>query len=232
MKSTCPTLCSLLDLGFELTPDNMGMPCISYKFSNINLEARHVVNRFFQKTVMLTGILKTPNSMTLVQTEIPDDLETPIAAAAWLSYSLSSHEHDLGPLPNWMIEGKNCWDLIPFVREMNEYRDRPRCEIERDYARVLREKLRNELLKSSENFPVLFMFDGRVLRIQTPQNTLDVIATGNEWPDAYAVMMGSQTKLPSRFMSPQVELSFYKDRFTFGSYQYVSARAIAAQTLH
>ncbi len=94
---------------------------------------------------MVGGVLHTGRVAALIEEELPEDLETPEATAAWMSYVLDLHRKELKPLPDWMLLGQRNWDLIPWVRAQRQrerlYEARPRCYINRDYARVFRRHL-------------------------------------------------------------------------------------------
>jgi hypothetical protein len=210
----------LLDLGFEQRPNDFGLKTVGYAFPHLELTASDVVNRHFARVVLLGGVFNTGRNLGLVESEIPHDLDTTAAAAAWTSYALRSYEQDLGELPDWMTQGKANWELIPFVREARAFEERPRCTVDRNFAQVLRKQLRQALAELPEDAPAVFAFDGRVLRVQVMRSALEVLAHGDPWPEAFEVRLGPQTKLPSRFMSPVVEVSFYDGSLRFDRYCY------------
>lgn len=220
MKGLCPTLCGLLTLGFELRPAKFGAPTVGYRFAELDLTASDCINRHFQRTIMLSGVLSTGSTIAVIESEMPHDLELPQDAAAWLSYALRSYQQRLSPLPEWMIEGEKNWDVIPFIRDARAYERRTRCNLDRDCARMLKAKLQAELPKHPMDISVIFTFDGRVLSVQIDQVLFETIGSGEAWPNLYQVMMSKQTRLPKRFMSPVVEMSFYNGRFNFGSLRY------------
>jgi len=119
-----------------------------------------------------------------------------------------------------MIEGRNYWDVIPFVREARAYENRPRCKIDREYARAMREKLREQLSKCSLSEAVTFSFDGRILTLRIRGNNIEVVAKGEAWPNVYGVSLCADTKLPARFSSPCVEISFHEGKLIFENYRY------------
>lgn len=227
MTSLCPTLRALLKLGFEPRSPKFGAPTVGYKFDCLDLTASDCINRHFQRTIMLSGVLSTRSTIAVIESEMPHDLDLPQDAAAWLSYALRSYQQKLSPLPEWMIEGEKNWDVIPFIREaraseerIRAYDKRTRCNLDRDCARMLRAKLQAELPKHPIDISVIFSFDGRVLSVQIDQVLFDTIGSGEAWPKLYQVMMSKQTRLPKRFMSPVVEMSFYNGWFNFGSLRY------------
>ena len=217
MSDLCPTLASLIGIGFERRKPRVGMETVGFKFNVLDLVASCGVNRYFQTVVLLRGILRTKRTIGLVDSEIPPDLGSAREAAAWISYALKSHRSDLEPLPAWFVEGELHWGLIPFVRQMREYEARPQCYVDRDYARTLRRKLRAALSEISRDTEMSFRFDGRVLSITLCGTVYEVIASGTKWSSAYSVMVGHGEALPTRFISPAVEVSVFEGVLTFGN---------------
>lgn len=165
--------------------------------------------------VLLTGVVITNTSAELVEGQIPPDLGSPLEAAAWVSYILGSDRRKLEPLPDWFVEGEGHWDLIPHVRERREYEARPKCYIERDYARPLRRKLLEELSYPTGEAEMTFSFDGGVLSIVHRNNVHRVVAAGDNWPCSYRVTVAPEAKLPTRFNRPTVEVSVFKGYVLF-----------------
>ena len=217
MSDLCPTLASLIEIGFERRKPRMGMETVGFKFNVLDLVASSGINRYFQTVVLLRGILQTKRTLGLVDYEIPPNLGSAREAAAWISYALKSHRSHLEPLPAWFVEGEPYWDLIPFVRHMRDYEARPKCYVDREYARTLRRKLRAALSEISKDAEMTFSFDGRVLTITLCGAVYEVIASGTNWTSAYSVMVGHGTALPTRFTSPAVEVSVFEGALTFGN---------------
>ena len=217
MSDLCPTLASLIEIGFERREPRVGMETVGFKFNVLDLVASCGVNRYFQTVVLVRGILQTKRTLGLVDSEIPPDLGSAREAAAWISYVLKSHRSNLEPLPAWFVEGELHWGLIPFVRHMREYEARPQCYVDRKYARTLRRKLRAALSEISKDTEMSFRFDGRVLSITLCGAVYEVIASGTKWSSAYSVMVGHGAALPTRFISPAVEVSVFEGVLTFGN---------------
>ncbi|MDE2666431.1 MAG: hypothetical protein OXI69_09780 [Acidobacteriota bacterium] len=217
MSDLCPTLASLIDIGFERRKPRVGMETVGFKFNVLDLVASYGINRNFRTVVLLGGILQTKRTLGLVDSEISPDLGSAREAAAWISYALKSHRSDLEPLPAWFVEGELHWDLIPFVRHMRDYEARPQCYVDREYARTLRRKLRAALSDISRDTEMSFSFDGRVLSITLCGTVHEVIASGTGWTSAYSVMVGHGTALPTRFTCSAVEVSVFEGVLTFGN---------------
>ena len=200
----CPTLDSLTALGFRRQrPESPDIIC--YEFANLELVAMHpditkpsaligvpgalrpsfgweyldTMNKYKGYVVWVTGTVATPRRISEVESPIPPDLESASEAAAWVSYVLRLHRSDLGPLPDWFVEGERDWDLVPPAREerlrqaesrerearWQAYKASPKCFIDRDYALVLRRNMRKALSELAGEAEMTFSFDGRVLSI-------------------------------------------------------------------
>ncbi len=108
------------------------METVGYRFQFLDLTASEGLNKYFREVVFLGGVLNTVRSKALIDSELPVDLDTPEAAAAWASYALQSHRGELEPLPDWMLYGELNRDQLPWVRKQREFEARPRCYINRD----------------------------------------------------------------------------------------------------
>ena len=187
-----------------------------YIFSHLILNAIHVMSpTSFRFVVLLTGVVLTPRSVGEVESQIPADLGSALEAAAWVSYALRSYRKDLEPLPDWFVEGERHWDLIPHVRERREYEARPKCYIDRDYARPLRSKLLEQLYYPTGEAEMTFSFDGSILSIVHRNSVHRVVASGDSWPSSYRVIVDPEAKLPTRFNRPEVEVSVFKGYILF-----------------
>lgn len=214
------TLDSLRALGFTTRSTPSGMDAVGYRFLLVDLVASASCTIAGVPLVRLNGILDTGRTIGLIDYCIPPDLETASAAAAWVSYQLKPHRSGLEPLPAWFLEGEEHWDLVPpaveerEIRERSEaYRARPKCFIDRDYARPLRRKLRTALSGLAGATAMEVGFDGRVLSIALGGEIHEVAASGDRWPSSYRVTVSARTRLPGRFRSPEVVVSVFEGHF-------------------
>ena len=233
MSDPCPTLDSLIALGFEdrppviqvqpsirwMVPQVHQSPLVSvcYRFADFDLVASPTLNSFNVPVVELIGYCGDDRSLSIIEGQIPPNLRTTSEAAAWVSFALRSHRSELEPLPDWFIEGEGNWDLVwPAIEGREAYERRrayescPKCHIYRDYARVLRHNLMEELSWLGEAAEMTFSFDGRVLSIVTDQRVHELVASGDSWPSSYRVMVSPESKLPTRFTSWMVEVSVFE----------------------
>ena len=238
LTNPCPTLETLLELGFEDRPPVMQVapsirwmvpqvhqsPLVSvcYRFADFDLVASPTLNSFNVPVVGLTGYREDDRSVSIIEGQIPSNLRTSLEAAAWISFALRSQRSELEPLPDWFIEGEGNWDLVwPVIEGREAYERRrayescPKCHIDRDYARVLRRNLSEELSWLGEEAGMTFSFDGRVLSIVTDQRVHELVASGNSWPSSYRVIVSPESKLPAKFTSWRVEISVFEGFVSF-----------------
>ena len=216
MSGPCPTLDSLIALGFERREPQHGAETVGYRFVHLDLVACHVMNLYAREVVLLSGVVETRRTLSIVESQIPNDLGSPSEAAAWVSYALKSDKRELEPLPDWFVEGENHWDLIPFVAEQRAYQARPKCFIDRDYARPLRRNLLEEMSWLAGEAEMTFSFDGRILTIDFGGRVHEVIASGDSWPSSYRAIVTSESKFPARFTSSMVEVSVFEGHVRLG----------------
>ena len=222
MRNPCPTIDSLIGLGFERRQTSAGLDGIGYRFVHLDLDAVHVMNLYARYIVLLSGVLNTGRTVAVIEDQIPEDLGSTLEAAAWVSYAFRSHRSDLEPLPDWFIEGERNWDLVAPAREVREAQERqraylaaPRCYIDRDYARSLRRNLLEQLSWLIEETEMKFSFDGCVLSIVLNGQVHKVVASGESWPSSYRVIASPETKLPTRFEDSTVQVSVFQGYLSF-----------------
>ena len=211
MSSSCPTIQSLITLGFERREPRFGMETVGYKFKHLDLVASHGMYMYARYVVMLSDVVSTGRTSGTVESQVSPDLGSALEAAAWLSYALKSYKSDLEPLPDWFVEGERHWDLIPIVARQRAYEARPKCVVDRDYARPLRRNLLEEMSRLPGETKMTFSFDGRVLSIVLCGRPHEVIASGDSWSSSYQVIVSPKTTLPARFMDSMVEVSVFED---------------------
>ena len=222
MSGPCPTIDSLIALGFEPRQTSAGLDGVGYRFVHLDLDAVHLMNLYVRYVVLLSGVLNTGRTVAVIEDQIPNDLGTSVEAAAWVSYALRPHRSDLEPLPDWFLQGERHWDLVQIVRQAREaeerrraYPDAPRCLIDRDYARPLRRNLLEELSRLPGETEMTFSFDGRVLSIVLCDRVHQVVASGDSWPSSYRIFVSPESKLPTRFESSMVGVSVFEGHVSF-----------------
>lgn len=85
-----PTWDVLLSLGFirdqNVFSDDPGG--VSLDFGNFMLSAAHVLNRWFQPIVLLSGVFTTPRTISEVICEMPLEVESREQGVAWITWCL------------------------------------------------------------------------------------------------------------------------------------------------
>ena len=227
----------LLPSSFVERHNKLRMGAIGYRFESLHLLTSASVSRYGHPVVRLTGVVNTGRTMGLVEQQIPPNLERPVEAAAWVSYALRDYRSELGLLPAWFLEGENNWDLIPPARAEKEMLERmeqrrrafencPKCFIDREYARLLRQQLRAALSRIDGQAEMMVSFGGRILSMALHEAVCEVVASGDCWTCAYRVAVDGETTLPKRYLSPTVCLTVLDgflsiDGCRLGSYEAV-----------
>ncbi len=217
-----------------MVPSRLSSPLVSvcHRFANFDLVASPEIKFFGRYVIHLGGVHGTDRTLSFIEGEIPNDLESPLEVAAWVSYVLKSDRAELDPLPDWFIEGEQHWDLV-FARmfpgeweRKRAYGACPKCFINRDYARPLRRNLLEELSCLAGETGMTFSFDGRVLSISTNESVHEVVASGDSWPSSYQVFVSPESKLPTRFQYRQVEVSVFEDYVSFDRIRFGPCQAV------
>ena len=221
MSDLCPTLVSLLALGFGRRPPKYDSDIVGYRFRFLDLEASHGVNQYFRHVVFLSGVLTTGLAIGHVESQIPDDLDDPRTAAAWVAMALGSRVRDLDPLPHWLKQGMRDKRLVnlhhgspapPGPKQVAS------CTIDRDRARILRRRLTEAIAELPTTSDLSFAFDGRVFAVVVGNQRHEALATGEAWPQDYHVeTQPGVVPLPARFTDHRVPVVVYDNFLVFGS---------------
>ena len=217
MSDSCSTMEHLVEIGFQRRRGQDGEECVGFRFGALDLDAVHGKAKNGNYPVFLSGVLWTNPTVSIIRSLLPSDLDSASTAAAWVSYALRAFRSELAPLPGWFVAGELHWDLVPPARRQREARERERvfksddiCYVDREYARLLRRNLTEELSKMDGEAEMLFSFDGRILSIALGDRVHEVVAAGSRWPSSYQGIVSPQTRLESRFTRPEVTVLVFK----------------------
>jgi hypothetical protein len=196
-----PTWDLLLSLGFVEDPDVISDDPggLNYDFGNFKLEASHLTNRRFQSVVLLSGILVLDNSIGEVECEMPCAVESREQGIAWITWCLDEHAHGefIPARPvSWLGIGRQYRHLLPWEKEIAAYEARPRCLVQRDFARVGLRYLSELIATAVDDVPVMFAFDGEVLSIRIKERLIVMPAEGNRWEEVFSIRAGTMRDLP------------------------------------
>lgn len=176
--------------------------------------------------VLINGTLNTGNTLASVNFAIPDNLQSPLEAAAWLAFELDDYKKELEPLPSWLMEGAEHWDLVPpavkkkeLIQRIEErvkaYQVCPKCFIDRDYARLFRTKFRHTQSEFTECTSIVVGYSDRIFSINFANSKIEVIASGENWPLPYQVEITDNSRLPPKFMEPEVTVCKFEGYLQF-----------------
>jgi len=124
--------------------------------------------------------------------------------------------------------------LLPWERERvayeayaTAYAARPLCDVQRDWLRVARKKLGEQLKSIDDEPPITLTFDGTLLTIRCAGKVIGAMpARGLQWTQEYSIKARSlREELPKRLMTDTITVSVWKTRLAIGNCTYPLALA-------
>lgn len=227
------TMRSLRALGFTDREPEYSSTKLGYDMGGWELTAQEMVNLSMVPIVLVDGILRTQNSLSMIEIQMLQTFDQPEMAAAFLVFSLEKHKKNLKTLPDWWSLGEANLDLHPVVQErkqneerMKAWRARPHCRMGADHARLFRSQLRTAISELVGEANARLFFDGQVLRFTLPDKEIAVLASGEAWPHAVSWPLNAETKLPGRFKGDVVTLGYFEGNLDLENYRYSGAAEI------
>ncbi|WP_158508585.1 hypothetical protein [Thalassobacter stenotrophicus] len=159
--------------------------------------------------VLVSGIYNNGRSLSEISYQIPPDLSTDENAAAWLVYVLRRDLDEIGPLPDWVSLGRANQMLVPMVAEQEAYRNRPACNIEADFARILRARMTALIAELASDASLRIEFDGSMLQAVVNKEAVKVPAEGIAWTGHIVVPSANAFKFPKRIAAQGTTLDFW-----------------------
>ncbi len=188
-------------------------PAYYYDFGNLRLTAAEVMG-FGLPRFHFGGVWRGVNSISMVDFEMPLEVESLEQGAAWIAYGIGESFRPLHPTP-WLADGRAWRDRLPWVRRMEEYKARPTCSVEKEWFKVVAMKLRRLADVASESDLLWFAFDGEALRIAGCGAAVILPANGNAWNCRYAIKGTQLDHLPVRLTDP-VMIGVWEGRLSIG----------------
>jgi hypothetical protein len=208
----------LKELGFQ--PDD-GIysdihPGLRYDFGVLKLDASAGLNRWLRAVVMFGGVLKERRSITMIEGEMPLQVDSRELGIAWITYVLDQRAHhrrfEPPNAPAWLDEGRRYKYLLPWERETAEYEKRPRCAVPREWMRLALRTLREALAETQDDTRVVFAAAECGLIIRCGSKVIPIHGTAANWSDEVAVFARDLRSLPCRLMHETIGVSVWKGK--------------------
>ena len=117
------TMRSLRVLGFTDRRPEYASTKLGYDMGGWELTAQEMVNLSMVPIVLVEGILRTQNSLSMIEIQMLQTFDQPEMAAAFLVFSLDQHKNNLKTLPRWWSLGEANLDLHPVVQERKKHEE-------------------------------------------------------------------------------------------------------------
>lgn len=226
------TLEALKHLGFA--PDasalSYGGEALSYDFGNLTLSARQTMNRYFAEIISVSGVYATPRTIAEVEIQLPLRVASVQQCAAFIAWGIDKQvSRNFVPLAptRWLDEGRNNFDLLPWIRkqkrlleEQKLYNERPRCTVERDWIKLALRDLRSLLPQLDKSESLSFTYRDEIFSIRTRLKLFALPATGNSWKSSYEITAGNFQNFPKRFKYNEVEISIWEEHLHLANWRY------------
>jgi len=189
------------------------LPGLSFDFGTFKLDASWQLNRWFVPVVLLSGNYATSRTIAMIEQQLPLKVESAAQGKAFVAWSLRDivrEPYGLKITPAWLTEGRDHFDLLPWNRQLTDYKARPRCYIRRDWARIALKELGRYLALAMPDDSVTLSFDGEALRVQVGNELLVVQAKGDPWTVNYSIRAAELTRLPRRLTRDPIEISIVR----------------------
>lgn len=228
-KTTAVSLRAVFEqLGFEevWNASTDTPPAYRYDFGNLQLTASQVMSQYLRPVFYLYGVAvgygsdhKMMRSLTEVSLDLPLHVESFEQGVALIAYAIGKNFEPIKPC-YWLHQGREWQDYLPWVRERKAYEARPQCQVDREWLKVVRTKLKAQRHGEHGVVPVQFRFDGEILRISVGKHIFPVPAEGKAWTNIYAIEVDTVNFLPQRLMRAMVNLSVWKDHFCIDNHRW------------
>jgi len=165
----------LLELGFESTSRGL-----QYDFGNCKLTASNIWS-LKGNCYSFYVYYRSERKMGGIEFDLPLKVESYQQGVALLAYHLISA--DLLTIPEWLNNGKEWLDLLPWRRDLKAYEENPKAIIEHEWFRLLVKKIRTEVKDSSDDNVTIFSFDGTILKVECNDKIFVCSGTGKAWKE-------------------------------------------------
>jgi hypothetical protein len=228
------TVDALKKLGFEpdssvLSDDGEGL---FYDFGNMTLSARSVLNESFIEIISVSGVLATGRSIALVSIQLPPRVTSTEQCAAFIAWGIDKQNgREFVPLipTDWLDDGRNNFDTLPWVRKQKQYQERPRCIVERDWLKLAFRDLRLLLPELAESDFLSLTFQNEVFSIHSRLKLIVLPAAGNNWTSNFEITAKNFRSFPKRLNHKDIEISIWENYLYLANWRYPIDRIIDAE---
>lgn len=200
-------------------------PALKYNFGTFELSAGRVTNLHMQEVVSFCGLYRDTFRMADASFDMPERVASREQALAWVAYGI--RDIPLAITPDWLKEGRQHHDLLPWEQHRAAYMRRPQASVARDWIRLVGKQLIREAESAVDTDTCRVYFDGEVVHFEVPNKALLVQAQGDTpWPVDVIFKLADLRGLPKRWMRDPVGISYWEDQLVIGN----RAFAAMAQT--
>ena len=198
-------------------------PALKYDLGNFEVRAGVMTNGHFRRVVNVCGVYSDHRSIAEIGFDVPLFVESREQALAWVAYGLRRYRM-LEIKPDWLEEGRQLQQELPWERRRAAYEARPRACVDRMWMKPLGKVLREAAASASEDAHCLIHFDGSTVRFELPAKTYLVQADGSEpWPHAVLVSLRELQALPQRWMQSTINVSYWDGQVTIGNRRFAAS---------
>lgn len=218
--SSIETIEALKQLGF--VPDADGFN-LAYDFGNFKLKAFQSVNRMLVKVVFVTGVYYDGRIVSDVQIQMPLHVASIELCAAFIASGIERQiSKNFTPLiqTDWLETGRNNFDLLPWVKELKRYNERPKCSVGRDWLKLALRDLRLLLEELPENILLSLTFQNGIFSIRSPLKVIAFPATGEDWKEDYKIESQKLARFPKRLAQSEIEISIWENCICLAGWRY------------
>lgn len=219
------TVEALKKLGFA--PNDSGLSfdsqSLSYDFGNLTLSAHRTLNRNFAEIISVSGVYASPRTIAEVEIQLPLRVASVQQCAAFIAWGIDNQiGRNFVPLvpTRWLGEGRNSFDLLPWIKEQQLYNERPKCTVERDWLKLALRDLRSLLPQLDENESLSFTFQNKIFSIHSRLKLLALPADGHNWKSRYEITAGNLRNFPKRLNNKEIEVSVWNNHLCLAGWRY------------
>jgi hypothetical protein len=214
------TIEALKQLGFVQTANS---EMLTYHFGNFTLSAIQTINRHFVEIILVSGVFSNHRMISEVRIEMPLQIESNAQAAAFIAWGINEQiGRNFTPqnLTQWLEEGKNNFDLLPWTKEQKIYNERPKCLVKREWLKLALRDLNLILPELDETDSFFITFQKGVFSIQSVLKTIVFPAVGNDWTNEYQITVSNFNRFPKRLNQAEIEISVWNNKISLANWSY------------